>query len=243
MEGMTAEAGSAETIVDSSSQATATSNRRARRSKRRKRARKRKVCRRKKGKLRCRWVAEFNGRGVSERQLRTEPLARPSGELTVYAVNFREEVTVDLYDENGELNDRSLAELDGLFRCRRTQETRAMDPRLYEILSVIYDHFGKRRIELISGFRNQSDNETSRHFHASAMDIRIPGVSTRTLYKFVTSLDVGGMGIGRYPVSGFVHVDFRAPGAKSYRWTDYSPSGNTKKRRNQRKSRRTRPNV
>ena len=30
------------------------------------------------------------------------------------------------------------------------------------------------------------------------------------------------MGIGLYPRDGFVHIDFRAPGQPSYRWTDRS---------------------
>ena len=33
------------------------------------------------------------------------------------------------------------------------------------------------------------------------------------------------MGIGLYPTSEFIHVDFRAPGEPSYRWTDYSGHG------------------
>ena len=214
---------------------------RIKRAKRRRarRGRKQKVCTRRKGKRRCRWVARFSGHGVSESRLRTEPLPEPSGELWVYAVNFREEVKVDIYDDDGELDATALAQLDDLFRCRRTGEERAVDPRLYEVLSVIYDQFGQQRIELVSGFRNQP-NQGSRHFHASAMDIRVPGVSTKKLYEFASSLDQGGMGIGLYPTSGFVHVDWRAPGEKSYRWTDHSgPGDNSRKRR---RSRKRRPN-
>lgn len=213
--------------------------RRRRRARRRARARKKKVCTRRRGKRRCRWVPRFSGHGVAKRKLRDEPLPEPSGEVWVYAVNFREEVKVDLYDDDGELDPTALAQLDDLFRCRRTGEERAVDPRLYEVLSIIYDHFGQRRIELISGFRNQP-NQGSRHFHASAMDIRVPGVSARKLYRFATSLDKGGMGIGLYPTSGFVHVDWRAPGEKSYRWTDYSGPGQKSNKR--RRRRRRRPN-
>jgi hypothetical protein len=72
------------------------------------------------------------------------------------------------------------------------------------------------------------------------MDIRVPGVSVQTLYDFAASLDMGGMGIGRYPTSQFVHVDWRAPGEKSYRWTDYSGPGDGKKIR---RKRRKRPNT
>lgn len=185
------------------------------------RSKKTKVCKREKGKRRCRWMARFDGHAVAEAKLREEPLPRPSGEIWLYSINFREEIHVNIYDENGELDPDVMAQLDHLFRCRRTGEERAVDPRLYEILSTIYDQFGQQRIELVSGFRNQP-NEGSRHYHASAMDIRIPGVSVRELYEFATSLDAGGMGIGKYPTSGFVHVDWRAPGEKSYRWTDYS---------------------
>ena len=94
-----------------------------------------------------------------------------------------------------------------------------MDPRLYEILSSVFDHFGGRTILVNSGFRYQR-NEGSRHFHGSAMDLSIPGGGWRDLYNFAQTLDAGGMGIGRYPRSNFVHIDFRAPGEPSYRWTD-----------------------
>jgi hypothetical protein len=54
------------------------------------------------------------------------------------------------------------------------------------------------------------------------MDIRIPGVSINEMYTYAESLDAGGMGLGLYPTSQFIHVDFRAPGEPSYRWTDWS---------------------
>jgi len=166
----------------------------------------------------------FSGHAAGKATLRTEELPKPSGDIWLYAPNFREELKVHIYDEGGRLDDAALAELDHGFRCKRTGEERASDPRLAEILSIIYDHFGGKRIELVSAFRFQR-NEGSRHYHASAMDIRIPGVSTRELYSFAESLDTGGMGIGLYPRSGFVHIDFRAPGDPSYRWTDTSPPG------------------
>jgi uncharacterized protein YcbK (DUF882 family) len=189
--------------------------------KKRRHAKKQRVCTGKGKKRRCRYVATFQGHGVPDSALRTEPLPKPSGDIELWSVNLREDVKVHIYDEDGELDDAALAELDHGFRCKRTKEERAVDPRLYEIASIIYDHFGQKRMELVSGFRFQR-NEGSRHFHASAMDIRIPGVSAKQLYKFAESLDTGGMGIGIYPRAGFVHIDFRAPGAKSYRWIDRS---------------------
>ncbi len=180
------------------------------------------VCRKVKGKRRCRAAGKFSGRSVDTTTLRTEPVPRPSGDIWVYAVNFREEIQVNIYGEDGSVNEEALAQLDEGFRCKRTHESRAVDPRLYETLSTIYDHFGGKRIELVSGFRFQR-NEGSRHFHAAAMDIRIEGVPIREIYEFAESLDTGGMGIGLYPRAQFVHVDWRAPGEPSYRWTDNSP--------------------
>jgi uncharacterized protein YcbK (DUF882 family) len=165
----------------------------------------------------------FDGRTVSDDELRVSPLPRSSGHIVISSPAFHEDTDVNIYNDDGSLNQSALAQLDRLFRCRKTNEERAMDPRLYEVLSLIYDHFGQP-IEVNSGFRYQR-NEGSRHFHGSAMDITIAKVNYRDIYTYATTLDRGGMGIGRYPVGNFVHIDFRAPGEASYRWTDSHGSG------------------
>jgi uncharacterized protein YcbK (DUF882 family) len=164
----------------------------------------------------------FSGYQVGETKLRNEPLPRPSGHLKLFAVNFNEGLEVHLYDENGEFAEGALDQLNHFWRCKRTGTEKPIDPHLFEILSLVYDHFEGRTIELVSGFRNQK-RQTSFHFHGSAADIRIPGVSEKVLHAYVESLDVGGMGIGIYPRGGFIHVDVRPE--PSYRWTDYSPPG------------------
>lgn len=195
----------------------------------------------KKGKKtkKCRREKVFSGHGVAKDKLRVEPLDRPSGAIEIFAENLAEGATVNLYKEDGTFDDEALASLDEIFRCKRTDETRAVRPELYEMLSRIYDHFGQKRISLVSGFRF-AERDSSRHFHASAMDIRIEGVSPRQVYEFAESLDAGGMGIGIYPHSGFVHVDFRAPGEPSYRWRDLSgpSSGKSKAKPNKRRTTR-----
>lgn len=169
-------------------------------------------------KKRSRGRGKFVGHGVSEAELRASPLDKPSGHVVVEHKNVHESADVNIYNEDGSYNQAALARLDQVFRCRRTGEERALDPRLYEVLSTIYDHYG-RTIEVNSGFRYQR-NEGSRHFHGSAMDITMTGVSWRELFNYASSLDSGGMGIGKYPHNNFVHIDFRAPGQPSYRWTD-----------------------
>jgi uncharacterized protein YcbK (DUF882 family) len=186
---------------------------------------------------------KFMGRSVAKSELRTEPLPVPSGRIVVSSPALKENVDLNIYNEDGSFNQASLAQLDRLMRCRKTGEERAADPRLYVILSIMHDHYGKP-IQLNSGFRYQR-NEGSRHFHASAMDVTIPGVSWKDVYSFAESLDTGGMGIGRYPKSGFVHIDFRAPGEPSYRWTDThgSGGGDPGKQPSQMWKRSSRPNT
>jgi uncharacterized protein YcbK (DUF882 family) len=166
-------------------------------------------------------VALFSGHNAAKSRLRTEPLAKPSGTVWLSAENLAEQVKVDIYKPDGSFDEAALAKLDEVFRCVKTGEVRAVRRELYEQLSRIYDHFGGKRVVLVSGFRF-GDRTSSRHYHASAMDIRIPGVSINAMYRYAESLDAGGMGIGLYPTSGFIHVDFRAPGEPSFRWTDYS---------------------
>jgi hypothetical protein len=47
------------------------------------------------------------------------------------------------------------------------------------------------------------------------------------------------MGLGIYPATGFVHLDFRAPGEPSFRWTDWS--GHSKKSSSKPSTGRTQP--
>ncbi len=179
---------------------------------------------------RCTFIRQFQGHGVVAADLRTAALERPSGDVWVYAENLGEEARVNIYRPDGAYDEAALAKLDVIFRCKRTHEVRALDPRLYEQLSRIQDHFGEVRADVVSGFRFAERN-SSRHYHASAIDIRLEGVGLKDMYSYAQSLDAGGMGMGIYPHSGFIHVDYRAPGEPSYRWTDYSGSGSSARAR------------
>ena len=173
----------------------------------------------------------FSGHNAAKSSLRTDPLPRPSGEIWLRAENLNEEFKGNIYKADGSFDDAALAKLDEMFRCTATGEVRAVRAELYEQMSRIYDHFGKQ-IQLVSGFRyGNGERDSSRHWHASAMDIRVKDVSVNEAYAFAQTLDVGGahsMGIGIYPTSQFIHVDYRSPGEPSCRWTDYS--GHSSKR-------------
>lgn len=192
---------------------------------------------------RCHRVAVFSGQNAPTSALRKDPLARPSGDVWLRAVNLNAEVRANIYKSDGSFDEETLAMLDEVFRCTATGEVRAVNAKLYEHLSRLNDHFTDKPVELVSGFRFAERN-SSRHYHASAMDVRVPGVSAYELRKFAETLDQGkdgpdgGMGIGIYPTSGFVHIDFRAPGEPSFRWVDWSGH---RKRTIQKPARRTQP--
>jgi uncharacterized protein YcbK (DUF882 family) len=194
-----------------------------------------KQCKVRRGKRSCRRMAVFQGHGAATSALRIDPLDKPSGDVWVRAENLGDEFQGNIYQEDGSFNDATLAKLDDLWRDSRVGEVRAVRAQLYEHLSRICDHYPGQRVDLVSGFRFR-ERDSSRHHHASAMDIRIKGVSIRELYRFAETLDVGkqndgALGIGIYPTSRFIHVDYRAPGESSYRWTDWSgPSGGKKKK-------------
>jgi uncharacterized protein YcbK (DUF882 family) len=186
------------------------------------------------GKTVCRRVAVFQGHNAASSALREEPLERPSGNVWLHAENLDEEFQGNIYQEDGSFDDEALAKLDNLWRDTRSGEVRAVRAELYEHLSRICDHYPGQRVELVSGFRFH-ERDSSRHFHASAMDIHIKDVPIRELYEFAATLDIGkdedgALGIGIYPNSQFIHLDFRAPGEPSYRWTDWSGHGGGKKK-------------
>jgi uncharacterized protein YcbK (DUF882 family) len=171
---------------------------------------------------RSRKHALVSGHVVSEDKLRDAPLPRPSGKLHLIYPGVKDEAEVNIYNADGSYNLDALEEASHVLRCRRTDTEKPIDPQLLMLLSHVYDHFGSKPIEIVSGYRNQR-KQTSNHFKGTASDIRIAGVPPKKIREFAESLDGGGMGIGIYPKGGFVHIDVRPP--PSYRWIDYSPPG------------------
>jgi len=117
-------------------------------------------------------------------------------------------------DPSGPLPDGEV--VDRFLRCHFTDQPTHMDPRLIKTLRAAARHFGKDRIEIVSGFRAPKYNlmlrkkghevaRDSQHTHGTAVDFRIPGVDVRELERWARGLHLGGVGL--YVGSGFVHVD------------------------------------
>lgn len=114
----------------------------------------------------------------------------------------------------------AMEKLDYFLRDSRTQDEKAYDPREFDVLHNLMARLGRPHgmIDIVCGYRTPWSNnflrtrgrntgvaKDSQHVQAKAIDIRVPGVRTRTLRDVALSLDEGG--VGYYPRSQFVHVD------------------------------------
>lgn len=137
------------------------------------------------------------------------------GYLTLYNTHSGEKIDVQYRKSNGSYYNREvLKDIEHILRCRLTNETHEIPIELLELVDQIQDHFGGKEIKIISGYRNPKLNASLRkkggrvasrslHMLGLAMDIRIPGVSSREIQKYAISLKRGGVGY----YSHFVHVD------------------------------------
>jgi uncharacterized protein YcbK (DUF882 family) len=114
----------------------------------------------------------------------------------------------------------ALAKLNHFLRDHRTMDESHYDPREFDVLHNVLTRLGKpaAEIDVVCGYRTPWSNEflrtrgpdtgvakNSQHVQAKAIDIRVPGVKTRSLRDAALSLQAGG--VGYYPLSQFVHVD------------------------------------
>jgi LysM repeat protein len=127
-----------------------------------------------------------------------------------------------LLDNSGRAKADARRRLSDLMRHRQTGAKRLPDPRLLQNLTRVSDHFGGRRILIISGYRKPGGytRDTSRHTMGQALDIRIPGIPNTSLRDYCRTLP--RTGCGYYPRSTFVHVDVRTSSAY---WVDWSRPG------------------
>ena len=114
----------------------------------------------------------------------------------------------------------ALAKLNYFLRDHRTNDVSHYDVREFDLLHSVMGKLGQPDgvIDIVCGYRTPWSNaflrgkaavtgvaRNSQHMQAKAIDIRVPGVATRTLRDVAESLHAGG--VGYYPVSQFVHVD------------------------------------
>jgi uncharacterized protein YcbK (DUF882 family) len=122
-----------------------------------------------------------------------------------------------VYWAEGRYQPRALNDIARLLRDHRSGDTHPIDPRLVDLMATMHRKFGnKGAIHIISGYRSPQTNawlasnsdgvaHGSLHMAGKAVDIRLPGHSTRVIGRAAKSLRAGG--VGTYPASNFVHID------------------------------------
>lgn len=148
-----------------------------------------------------------------------KPSLAESFRLRMHHLHTGEDISV-VYKVGDQFEQNGVAELNHFLRDHRTEDTADYDPREFDLLHALLQklHKPNATIDIVCGYRTPESNnflrtraavtgvaEHSQHMLSKAIDIRIPGVSTRALRDAALSLGMGG--VGYYPTSQFVHVD------------------------------------
>lgn len=138
-----------------------------------------------------------------------------------WKISFRNTHTGESFSGVYRVGDKYLPEaferMNYVLRDHRADEVFPMDPRIVDIVKVLQDRTNSSGpVEVLSGYRSPKTNamlrgastgvaKNSFHMYGQAMDIRMPGYSTRRLRDQAKKMKAGGVGF--YPKSDFVHVD------------------------------------
>jgi uncharacterized protein YcbK (DUF882 family) len=121
------------------------------------------------------------------------------------------------YFEHGNYVSGALHEINYLLRDFRTKETHTIDTALLDQLFDLKQILGLNKpFHILSGYRSPSTNaqlrkhsrrvaEHSFHMQGRAIDIRVEGVSSKTIRNAALTMAEGG--VGYYPRNNFIHLD------------------------------------
>lgn len=146
--------------------------------------------------------------------------------LTLASLNTRDRVTLAASSDRGGFSAEDLDRAAHVLRDPRTGNEHPVDPRVLDLVYRVAVHFGAHEIRVISGYRTPRGGRASNHGKGRAIDLVVPGAKDEEVARFAR--EQGFVGVGVYPVSGFVHVDVRE---RSYFWVDSSGPGKRSRRR------------
>jgi uncharacterized protein YcbK (DUF882 family) len=149
---------------------------------------------------------------------------RPKTPGVVHATRLatNEDFVIRVSSRHGHASPTALASVEKMMRSVGGL-THPPDPRLMDLMGAVSNHFGSRRIEVISGFRPYSPTQYTPHSNHNighALDFRVVGVPNEVLRDYCRTLR--NVGVGYYPNSTFVHLDVRSSSAF---WIDFSRPG------------------
>lgn len=121
------------------------------------------------------------------------------------------------YWADGQPIPEALADVNHILRDFRTNEILSIDLRLLNLLHRVQRALDTTApFHIISGYRSPATNKKLRgkgggvaklslHMQGKAIDVRVPGRPLHLLHKAAVAQKSGG--VGKYPKSGFVHMD------------------------------------
>jgi uncharacterized protein YcbK (DUF882 family) len=140
----------------------------------------------------------------------------PERSLNLYNTHTGETLKTVYWGE-GRYQPRAITQVSKLLRDHRTGAIHPIDPHLLDLLVSVQRRLGaKGAVHVVSGYRSPATNAIlasysdgvathSLHTQGKAIDIRVPGHTTRMIGRAARSLRAGG--VGTYPESDFVHID------------------------------------
>lgn len=145
--------------------------------------------------------------------------------LVLLALNTQERVELSAEKDSGAFSAHELDRAAHLLREPSSGNEHPIEPRVLDAVYRIQVHFDAQEIRIISGYRTPHGG-ASNHGKGRAIDVVVPGATDDDVAKFAR--EMGFMGVGIYPQSGFVHVDVRE---RSYFWVDSSGPGKKNRER------------
>ena len=138
--------------------------------------------------------------------------------LVLVAINRPERVELEARTDAGNFGPVELEKASFLLRSADGAH-HPVEPRLLDVVYALQRHFAVGEIRFLSGYRTPK-KPGSNHGYGRALDLVVPGVTDDEVAGYARGL--GFVGVGIYPVSGFIHLDVRE---RSYFWEDRSGPG------------------
>ncbi|PWC34655.1 hypothetical protein TSO352_24705 [Azospirillum sp. TSO35-2] len=155
--------------------------------------------------------------GLGAEEAEAAALRAPPRLLSLVNLHTGERISAE-YWSKGRYQRDAMRAINRVLRDHRTNAVHPIDPKLLDLVHALGRKIGRRGpVEIVSGYRSPESNamlheadgsgvaQNSFHMRGMAIDLRVPGMSTRNLQRAALSLRGGG--VGYYPESNFVHVD------------------------------------
>jgi uncharacterized protein YcbK (DUF882 family) len=139
-------------------------------------------------------------------------------QLVLHAMYVDETVILPAATDMGGFLPCDLARATHALREPSSGNEQAIEPRTVDVLYRIQRRFGAQEIRVMSAYRTpKKGNSQGLHAMGRAVDFVVPGAADEDVARYARQM--GFVGVGVYPLGGFVHVDVRV---HSYFWRDAS---------------------